>query len=1115
MNLRLGWLHPLGLRLVAMIGIAGCLLCLTALSAQPADWAPVTSGPLGEVNARDGDRAFNTDYFAGAAATGTALVSRLEAVVGAESPPSALAGPAYAVRWSGTLTPSTTGFIALSLRSSGEAVLRLDGKVLLQNPSKRFDARATHTMSVQAGRPYELEITFHHRTPGERIAVEWSPAEAPAAVVPAGAPAAPVEIRVGPAPGATLGEPALLENATYRARVDAHGNFTLTEKATGAEANFLPEFIVIHPPAGQEMKMDAKGGKYADDGPVGDTNYVVPSWDKETDFFVAAHTRARLRADRMALQDRTLRWEFPAQPDYRLSAVLELPGDGREPALTFTLTPTTAGQFSVGYAGAPALASTATDWIWQPLVWQDHRFPNRAYLTKEFECPLPFAMLGVGGVSVGVGADTREMPFRMPTISDSRFGVLIRNAAGQAQPQLFAPLPGGRESAMRAGQPYTFRLRLVTRRGPWFDTYRQLARGLYDFRDVRENGLCSLNTTIDNLMDYLLRDEFVYWYPRYKTWGYQNDGGPGAGRQQSAADAVALALVCDHAEFFDRRARPTVEYMLSRNTVSINFTEPKFLGGFVNSPSDLSATYRLTGGRTTVLKDRLLAQPAAGPESRKPGHARRSTIFTDKNTLTQSLAYYRLTGDPAYLHTARTAADRYIAQRIDRPAESFGDLSSSFWPEVAPSYDVLYELYEETGEKRYLAAAAAAMKQFTGYIYLVPAIPAGNFTANPGGRYNGQPVPEEIVPAWRVAANGLAAECAGTAHSHRGVFMVSYAGYLARLSRDTQEPFFRDIARHAIVGRYANYPSYAYRNGYSTVYEKPNHPLRSFEEMKKFTSAHYNHPLPMTAFLIDYLVSDFYARSDAAIQFPSDFTHTGAYFRNKVYGARPGRFYDQTDASLWLPRGLLTMDSIQLNHLAARGRDGRFYLAFANQSDRPVTATVQLNADRVRLDGADPARQWIDGQAGPPLPVKQGRFTVTVSPKGLTALAFSGAHPRTEIQEAMLDPTSPALPTGAERRFATDLGAVQVTPLRFGRGLTSLHVWIQAKPDAFRQVTLRLPSAGEPAEFVSREFPYEFTVPLDDAHLAPQMEITAVTADGRTVRPAPLTVALGQPPGAP
>jgi hypothetical protein len=98
-------------------------------------------------------------------------------------------------------------------------------------------------------------------------------------------------------------------------------------------------------------------------------------------------------------------------------------------------------------------------------VWTGKRFPNRSYFTKEFQCPIPWVMTGVGGAAIGVGADPAEMPYRMPTISDSRFGVLVRNAAGEAQPMLFAPVLGGPGSTLAAGATTTFTLRLLVRRG--------------------------------------------------------------------------------------------------------------------------------------------------------------------------------------------------------------------------------------------------------------------------------------------------------------------------------------------------------------------------------------------------------------------------------------------------------------------------------------------------------------------------------------------------------------------------------------------------------------------------------------------------------------------------
>ncbi|MBI5689619.1 MAG: hypothetical protein HZC55_05935 [Verrucomicrobia bacterium] len=1079
------------LRAVTGLRVALALLVGGASSTWAAEAAPsfttVTSGARASITARDGDAMFNAEFFAGDDLTGPPVVSRLDPAVGGS-------GPGRSARWSATVTPKQTGVYPLGLRSLGAAELRIDGNRLARHEADHSDwsARTVVAVPMVAGKPYELVVESRLSGGQGKVALEWAdPAPVPEAAQ------RPVrqELLAGPAVGGLIGEPRPRENSAYVLEPRPNGTVVLREKSSGAAAVFRGEFLVVHQPPGQEVKLDPKGGKYQDDGPVGDINYVVPSWEKETDFFTAAHPRTRLRATALMISGTKFQWILAAQPAFALAAELILPEGGEPPVLRFRLQAKAAGQFSVGFAGAPDVAPEAAEWIWQPLVWTGKRFPNRSYFTKEFQCPLPWVMTGVDGAAIGVGADPVEMPYRMPTISDSRFGVLVRNAAGAAQPLVFAPVLGGPGSALPAGGGSEFTLRLLVRRGPWFEAFKHLARTLYGLGDVRENGLCSLNTTIDNLMAFLLTDQYSYWFPRYKTWGYHNDGGPGAGRQQSAADAVSLALVTDHAGFFEKRARPTLEYFLSRNTVSTQFSQPKFMGGFVNNATDLVAAYRLTGGRTTVIRE-LLADRAFGADTgKKPPPSGRNQIHVARQELTAALAEYRLSGDRAALARARVAGDRYVALRVAQPVRDFRDAGSSFWSELAAAYDLLYELWQETADERYLRAAGAAMAEFTAYVYLVPVIPSGDFVAQPGGRYNHQPVPEEIVPAWRVSPNGLTAECAGTAHSHRGVYMASHPGYMARLAHDLGEPFFRDLARHAIVGRYANYPSYAYRNGFTTVHQQADYPLRPFEEIKKFTSAHYNHPLPMTAFLVDYLVGEAYQRSEGAIDFPSDYTNTGAFFRNRVYGARPGRFHGESGAFLWLPRGLVRTGSIQANYVAARGR-GRLYLAFANQAAAELTIPFTVDPRRVALSGERRARTWIGSRPGPDLMVRDGSGTVTIPAKGQVSVAIEDVAVATEIQEAMLDPQSPPLSPSAAVRIPTEVGTVAATALRFGRDLTSVHVWTAAGPAEVARMTVL---QGERTLAVSAEFPFEVTLPVEDGEAEFAVRVALARRDGRDV----------------
>src|SRR5690606_40434224 len=111
------------------------------------------------------------------------------------------------------------------------------------------------------------------------------------------------------------------------------------------------------------------------------------------------------------------------------------------------------------------------------------------------------------------------------------------------------------------------------------------------------------------------------------------------------------------------------------------------------------------------------------------------------------------------------------------------------------------------------------------------------------------------------------------------------AAYLVRLAYYSGEEFFHDIARSAVVGRYANCPAYSIMGEYTTLYSRPDYPLKSLFEIT-YNNIYYNHIWPQIALLMDFLVSDAFVRSDGAIDFPHQYAQGYAYLQSKVYGDR-------------------------------------------------------------------------------------------------------------------------------------------------------------------------------------------------------------------------------------
>ncbi|MBI5689623.1 MAG: hypothetical protein HZC55_05955 [Verrucomicrobia bacterium] len=822
----------------------------------------------------------------------------------------------------------------------------------------------------------------------------------------------------------------------------------------------------------------------------------------------AAGAIAHVRAAGVRRQGDALEFILAPQDAFALTARLTLPPGDAEPLLTFHLAPRTSAWFSVGYVGAPAFLLEELAEVWQPFVWQEKRFPGQPILTPAFECSLPATLVRQGNAGLGVVVDAEEFPFQpLPLLENSRFGVALRNAEGKAQPMVFAPMLGGPESRRDRGQAFTFRLRLHAGTGDLTQAYEAVARRLYGFRDYRRNAIASLNETLDNMIDYGM-SRYSWFVDELKGCAYSTDV-PGAVKNVSSLNPLNLALVADDEEIFQRRAYPIVEFMLSREKF-LFCLDPKqkiqspsrLLKGPCAPVSELATLYGITHGASPVL--RRLAE-------RMLGHNRTLNLddVAEGATWQNQLAVWRATGDPALLAAARRGADAYLARRVDQPATGFDDPGMFFWVGFTPKWIDLFLLHEATGEARYLAAARQGARQYTQFTWMTPRIPDEEVTVNPGGQapvywylkskgHKPMTAPEERVPAWRLSEIGLTPESSGTMSGHRGIFMANYAPWMLRIAALTGDRLLHDVARSAVVGRYRNFPGYHINTARTTIYEGADYPLREHTDLS-VNSFHYNHIWPHMSLLLDFLVTDAFARSGGRIDFPAHFIEGYAYLQSKFYGDRPGRFYDRADAVLWLPRRLLKSGSVELNHLVARGRQG-LYVAFTNQSPEPVTTEVVFNPQVLpAVAGRTYPVKVLSGAGGrAPAGLRDGRMTISVPAMGLTAIEIEGLVVTPRFQDRLVG-------ARAEDAWHTDFlelpfGGARAMILNFGPAATTAYVYLQADDAAFKEVTLTHGASGAPATIRDATYPYEFTIPLPRTAREFRFELSGVTAEGTVVR---------------
>jgi hypothetical protein len=245
--------------------------------------------------------------------------------------------------------------------------------------------------------------------------------------------------------------------------------------------------------------------------------------------------------------------------------------------------------------------------------------------------------------------------------------------------------------------------------------------------------------------------------------------------------------------------------------------------------------------------------------------------------------------------------------------------------------------------------------------------------------------------------------------------------------------------------------------------------------------------------LLDFLVTDAFARSGGQIDFPSHFMEGYAYLQSKFYGDRPGKFFDRDDAVLWLPRRLLKSGSVEINTLVARGRD-HLYLAFTNQSPTPVTTEIALSATLLpQLTGQTyRTRVFRDGSA---TPLRDGRLTVTVPPMGLTAVEVEGLVVTPKFQDRLVG----AKPADAWKKDYLELpyGGGRAMILNFGPAATTAFVYLQADDSKFKTVSFTyVADSGREETIVDANFPYEFTLPLTRTATALKFRLAGTALDG-------------------
>lgn len=726
----------------------------------------------------------------------------------------------------------------------------------------------------------------------------------------------------------------------------------------------------------------------------------------------ASLTSRRLRFTSVDVpDDRTavLRTEVPGVASVRLTWSLA----GPAPRASVAVTPVADGHHVVAYhAFAPLPVDAVTEVVCGPL--QHGRIVGGPESIGAIDLPVPAALVesaSDGGLRTwGVHVPAETMAFGdevQKDPDDQPFGMSLRGADALVQPTVVLP-QYGRRAWLRAGEIATFEVGLSARPASLHDTFANLLRTAYDYRAYRRNIYgCSLTDTVHNLVDMLAAeppaDDAVDfqgspsgWWGRAKGFiDIENDQ---AVRATTAAVLLGAAYLTTDMDLYDRRARPLMEFHLSRN--GYGWTPVHGFDVYADTTkTELCATpfgvtalgplHAMTRGQNPAIARLAETDLGAGED-----------YWLRRAPMCAPLAAYRMTGDPAHLERARELADAYVADRVDSP-----------WTEPLEAHDFaiyycadwvgLLEMYEETGEARYLDAAAREARRFVTTVFVRP-VHDGTVTVpdrpvirdrqidlsrwwDPAALYaypRADIAPEDVEP-WVLSVTGQSFEALQTYRFSGPNLNPAWAPHLLRLGHRAGDDLLTDVAHNAVIGRYTNYPGY-YLRQHTVHHLKPDFPfVGPFDN----TTIYYHHAPAQLGMTIDYLLAEHEVRSGGEIRFPAAFEENFVWFRFRTFGHRPGTFYGHDDMWPWLPRGVVAVSDTSVNWLAARSGDGALFgLSLSNSSASRRRVTVSFG-DVLGLDPAESRAVTVIADGVVSEAVLRGRtLEVEVSGHGLTAV---------------------------------------------------------------------------------------------------------------------------------
>lgn len=844
----------------------------------------------------------------------------------------------------------------------------------------------------------------------------------------------------------------------------------------------------------------------------------------ETDFYKTGLSNIFQAIKIQQIDSKRIRYSFGKDKSYSVFLDIILPEGDQAPLLETQLSVIKNGWYSVGFTGIAAQDTSALNFLYQPMIWTWKRFPEKSYLTSEKFATTAAVFTNNGQFTEGIAPDPSEIPYRFATVKNSRFGLILRNSQGKAQPMIYAPILGGENSYMKAGQNFRFKTRYIITPGDWYAGMTYILTDIFHYKNERRNASVSLNQTLDNIIAIAMNDKSGGWIDSLKGFDYVQDA-VGTVKVVSALHQLGTALVTGNEDIYSKRALPTIAYVMSREKYLYTSDERQkiqspshFLKGPCVEIGELSGLYQLTKGQTYAFQSEM---------NRLFGKTRKLNLNTEVGggTWQDYLYRYRVSGTKSDLKAAVQGADDYLKVWQPYPSDftndpGLRDKASAFLTDFAPKLYDLMEIYEETKDKKYLDMASSAARQMVLWTRSNPMAPDSNIIVNKGGKVKGligkryeinsykhlpgfdntTEIPEQEIAAWQTSLVGLPPEQPYT-YGNGPIMLTHHPAWFLKLAHLTQDTLLKTAAYNAILGRYAGFPGYYYTSLHTNVYQSADYAAHNYWDIK-YNAIFHNHIFPHITLLIDFLVNDAFYRSAGKVNFPGVYAPGYAYLTSKVYGSKPGSIFGNSNIRLWLPADAIQSNTPAFNHVLGISEND-FYVVLMNTFNEKVKTEIRLNPDVIRWA---PGKEYNVTVYYPDETVRKttllnGMLNTDILPQGMAAYKIEGLKVTVPLFDKMeAEKTKSGAKSFVRDEASKGLGTLTGMLINTFPQFSDAYIFTDKTEKDFKQVTIEYRIGNE--EWKTKKdlfYPYEFDIHLKNPGDKLEFKLMALDMNNNTI----------------